>query len=110
MKDDHKKFVEAAKARFAQISTLDMMVETRKLMNDHRDGVILVFSLMLDELERRLPESVFIEFCDRLGEDEQPLSQVLTDYEEQVEQIREGGAQAVGLRLELFAKTGCVIR
>ena len=38
----------------------------RKLMDDFRDGSIIVFKISLDILESRLDEKEFVEFCNSL--------------------------------------------
>ncbi|CAK7034748.1 MAG: hypothetical protein DELT_00514 [Desulfovibrio sp.] len=59
--------IEAAMtARIASQTTAGLQDMARQLNTDYRDGCTLVFSLVLHELERRMPESEFCNFCDNL--------------------------------------------
>lgn len=61
-----EQFKATATAKMQTISTNDLMVEIKKLVNDFSDAGSLVMDVALDILMERLPESEFVNFCDSL--------------------------------------------
>lgn len=54
----------------AKVSKLSLSMLTdmaAKLFADTRDGSEIVFSAVLGELERRMPEAQFVAFCEAMG-------------------------------------------
>lgn len=48
------------------ISTADLIVEVKKLVNDFSNGAELVFDVAMDILMNRMPENEFVELCNSL--------------------------------------------
>jgi hypothetical protein len=59
-------FTKIATLRLNALSTNDLIVELRKLMNDFTSAANMVQDIVLDILMERLPESEFIELCNSL--------------------------------------------
>ena len=61
-----EQFTETAKNKMSQISTIDLIAEIKKLSNDFSDSATVVFTIALDILMERMPETEFVNFCDSL--------------------------------------------
>ena len=51
---------------FAAYSIEDLKKRLVELMNSHEQGAGIVFNILLDYLESKMPESEFVAFCDSL--------------------------------------------
>lgn len=58
--------IETIKSKLAKSSTDLLKKMASDLMNNREDGAGVVFVLVLDELEARMPEDKYISFCDSL--------------------------------------------
>ena len=61
-----EQFKAIATEKMQTISTNDLIVEIKKLVNDYSDAGSLVMDVALDILMCRMPESEFVKFCDSL--------------------------------------------
>ena len=61
-----EQFKAIAIAKMSTISTNDLIVEIKKLVNDFSNEASIVMDVALDILMERLPENEFINFCDSL--------------------------------------------
>jgi len=59
-------FNKIATERLNSLSTNDLIIELKKLMNDFTSAANMVQDIVLDILMERLPESEFIELCNSL--------------------------------------------
>ena len=59
-------FNKIATERLNSLSTNDLIIELKKLMNDFTSAANMVQGIVLDILMERLPESEFIELCNSL--------------------------------------------
>ena len=59
-------FNKIATERLNSLSTNDLIIELKKLMNDFTSAANMVQDVVLDILMERLPESEFIELCNSL--------------------------------------------
>ena len=51
---------------FAAYSIEDLKKRLVELMNNHEQGAAIVFNILLDYLESKMPEAEFVAFCDSL--------------------------------------------
>lgn len=51
-------------AKVAAIGTEQLKEMLVALFHNHEEGSMIVFKVVMDELERRMPESEFVSFCE----------------------------------------------
>jgi len=60
------RLIEKLISRIAAQSTEMLKDVAKKLMTNFEEGAAVSFKYVLDELERRMPEPEYVEFCDNL--------------------------------------------
>ena len=55
-----------ATEKMQTLTTNDLIIEVKKLVNDFSDAASLVMGVALDILMERMPENEFVKFCDSL--------------------------------------------
>ena len=61
-----QEFSKIASKKLNSLSTSDLILEVKKLVNDFSTGTDLVTDIILDILMERMPENEFIALCDSL--------------------------------------------
>lgn len=61
-----QEFTTIATNKLNTISTADLIVEVKKLVNDFSTSAELVFNVAMDILMERMPENEFVELCNSL--------------------------------------------
>ena len=61
-----QQFQTIATEKMQTLTTNDLIIEVKKLVNDFSDAASLVMGVALDILMERMPENEFVKFCDSL--------------------------------------------
>ena len=61
-----EQFKTIATVKMQTLTTNDLIIEVKKLVNDFSDAGSLVMDVALDILMERMPENEFVKFCDIL--------------------------------------------
>lgn len=61
-----EQFKTIATVKMQTLTTNDLIIEVKKLVNDFSDAGSLVMDVALDILMERMPENEFVKFCDSL--------------------------------------------
>jgi hypothetical protein len=63
---NYQEFKAVSTKKLNKLSLTELQSEVKRLMNDHGEGVALVWNVLIDVVESKMSESDFIEFCDNL--------------------------------------------
>ena len=66
LSDQNEQFKTTATEQLNKLSTNDLIVEVKKLVNDFSNEAELVYDLVMDLLIERMPEDKYIQLCNSL--------------------------------------------
>lgn len=66
MNTKQQQLIEKMKSKISSQSTEMLKDVAKRLMNNFEEGSAIAFKYVLDELEARMPESEYVDFCENL--------------------------------------------